>query len=185
LKTLIPDIWSNNSGHESPPNQKSNQKTNQQRESAHARDPLSGAGDFHDGVEGEILPPESQPGRSRGKPTPLPSDWQPTGEDWLYAANQGLTGDDIDREAQAFQDWNAARGKTSHDWPAEWRLWVGRSRQNRNSRPRTQQPGDKAREMARQIEAMETAMRSAGLDPNNPADRRKWTNRPKPGGAII
>jgi hypothetical protein len=159
LETPIPDIWSNNSGHERPPTQENTQKGTQERENARARDPLSEApGDFHDWGEAkegeiEILPPKKPappPRRGRGKPTPLPPDWKPGDEDWTHAAGNGLTADDIDREAQAFRDWASDGGRLSHNWSAAWRRFVSNSRQHRRNQRNTLagRAGERARGLA-------------------------------------
>ncbi len=161
------------------PNREENRESGTERESA-ARAPLSEAPGFEnvEVMEGEILPPRKPHGQANGKPTQLPPDWQPDGEDWTYAADKGLTADDIEHEAERFRDWTASGGKTSHDWSAAWRRWVGNSRQHPRNRRRT--AGERAAELAREVEAKEAAMRAAGIDPRSPYKKDTPPPAPEP-----
>jgi len=164
----------NNSGSQTPPNQKIDPIEGSKRESAQARASLSEpAFDSHSEVkDGEILPPENGPGRHQGKPAPLPPDWQPSDEDWDYASQQGLVAEDIDNETQRFRDWTAENGKVSRDWSASWRRFVGNSRLHKRNWRGTR--GDRAREMAREAEAIEAIMVAAGFDRTDQAAYRRF-----------
>lgn len=67
----------------------------------------------------------------------LPADWQPSGDDEVFATSLGL---DAQRIADSFRDYWAAqpgaRGRKS-DWPATWRIWCRREaeRPARNANP--------------------------------------------------
>lgn len=57
----------------------------------------------------------------------LPSDWQPTDENWSFALGEGMTVPDIETEAAKFRDyWTAKGGKDGRklDWDATWRNWI-------------------------------------------------------------
>jgi hypothetical protein len=174
----ISEIWSNNSGTDSTTTQKNTQKSTQERESA-ARSALSEAPDFEnlEVRQGEILPPRTA-GNRTGKPTPLPDDWQPDDQDWAYAAEKGLTAEDIQNEAQAFKDWCAERGKTSANWSASWRRFLGHSRQNRRNQRKTL--ASRAAELAHELEIKEAAMRAAGIDPRPQPARHSPPPAPDP-----
>ena len=118
--------------------------------------------------EGEIIPPTKR----TAKPEPLPPDWQPSDEDLDFARDQRLTDDDIKNEVQRFRDWAAETGKTSHDWSATWRRFVGNSRQHRHNRRKTL--GEVAAELAREAEAIESAMMAAGEDPTDQAAYQRF-----------
>lgn len=80
----------------------------------------------------EDSPPCVPPRRSTG--TRLPKDWQPSPSDVAEAEKEGLSADDIRREAAKFRDyWHAKTGKdaTKLDWSATWRNWVRRSNESR------------------------------------------------------
>ena len=101
--------------------------------------------------EGEILPANVP-----GKPTHIPHDWQPSGDEWAYAAAQKLTGDEIEREAQAFRDWAARKGIKSFDWAAEWRSFLRNVRHDGSQRSWRRSTADVAMELALEAEARET-----------------------------
>jgi hypothetical protein len=141
----------------------------QERARALARGSLSEPAfdsNLEEAKNGELLPPEDK--RRQGRPTPLPPDWQPTDEDWIHAAEQGLTGGDIEHEAQRFRDWVAETAKKSGDWSATWRRFVGNSRQNKRHRRRTL--AEQAWELAKEAEAREQARQAAGHPAFNPND---------------
>ena len=94
--------------------------------------------------EPEYNPPFSPPLQgepsAHGKPKPsskksdhgsrLTDDWHPSETDHQFARNEGLTDDDIKREADRFRDyWLAVPGQRGRkrDWAATWRNWVRRS----------------------------------------------------------
>lgn len=66
--------------------------------------------------------------------TRLPTDWQPTDEDWKFAQGEGMTVPEIETEAAKFRDyWTAKGGKDGRklDWNATWRNWI----RNRRAAP--------------------------------------------------
>ncbi len=86
---------------------------------------------------------------------PLPLGWRPGDEGRAYAEQRGLTGDNYDRELTAFRNHCADKGRRSCDWHAAWCGWVDKTRlSNGGHRPSR---GDRARQLARQVEAMERA----------------------------
>lgn len=59
--------------------------------------------------------------------TRLPPDWQPGEREWSWAAENGLTGPQIDEQADRFRDyWIQKPGQkgVSLDWFAAWRTWI-------------------------------------------------------------
>jgi DNA-binding MarR family transcriptional regulator len=57
----------------------------------------------------------------------LPPDWQPNASDLAFARGEGLSQEEISREADRFRDhWVAKSGKdaTKRDWSATWRNWI-------------------------------------------------------------
>jgi hypothetical protein len=156
------------------------QKGTQERGAFGARLSLTGPA-FDSNVEvktGEILPPENQGGRRPGKPTPLPPEWQPSDEDWAYAAQQGLSGDDIEHETQRFRDWVAENSKASADWSATWRRFMGNSRQHKRNQRQTlaERTSERIAEMVKAAEAMEAMERAAGRPTFNP-DEIVWVSK--------
>lgn len=70
--------------------------------------------------------------KSSARGTRLPKTWTPTPKDYAFASSEGLTREEINREADRFRDyWIAASGRnaTKVDWEATWRNWL------RNRRP--------------------------------------------------
>lgn len=70
--------------------------------------------------------------KSSARGSRLPQSWAPTPKDYAFASSQGLTGQEINNEADRFRDyWIAATGRnaTKLDWEATWRNWI------RNRRP--------------------------------------------------
>lgn len=77
-------------------------------------------------------------GRDTKRGTRLPSDWQPTSDDWNYAAGKGLDAEVIEREAERFRNyWTARAGKgaAKRDWAATWRNWILKAAEDRERRP--------------------------------------------------
>lgn len=84
--------------------------------------------------------PEETPSLRSGakKARRLEADWQPSAEDLAYARSQGMPQGVIDREAENFRDYWAAKpgnGGLKLDWPATWRTWVRRTCQKAGYRP--------------------------------------------------
>lgn len=78
--------------------------------------------------------PSSGSGAKTPKGTRLPGDWEPSAEDWNYAAQQGLRAEEIEHEHQNFRDYWIAKpgaGGVKLDWAATWRTWVRRSAERR------------------------------------------------------
>lgn len=112
----------------------------------------------------ELLPPSSLrsevPPDEFQRPTPpkrdtpkkperghrLPADWQPSDVDRQYAAKEGLSPEQIDREAERFRDhWHSTTGRNAVklNWSMAWRNWV-REAVDRLNRGRPQRPAPKA-----------------------------------------
>ena len=76
-------------------------------------------------------PPE-QPKRagspkSGARGSRIPANWTPTPKDYAFASSEGMTREEINREADRFRDyWIAASGRTACklDWEATWRNWI-------------------------------------------------------------
>ena len=65
--------------------------------------------------------------RSAARGSRIPSNWTPTPKDYAFASSEGLTREEINREADRFRDyWTAASGRTACklDWEATWRNWL-------------------------------------------------------------
>ena len=61
----------------------------------------------------------------------IQGDWTPSAEDRAFARAEGLPSQAIDREAGRFRDfWIAKTGAsaTKKDWPATWRNWIRKAR---------------------------------------------------------
>jgi uncharacterized protein YdaU (DUF1376 family) len=75
-------------------------------------------------------PPESKStGRARGaaRGNRIAPNWAPTITDYAFASSEGMTREDINREADKFRDyWTAKSGREACelDWSATWRNWV-------------------------------------------------------------
>ena len=65
--------------------------------------------------------------KSGARGSRIPSNWTPTPKDYAFASSEGMTREEINREADKFRDhWTAASGKgsTKLDWQAAWRNWI-------------------------------------------------------------
>ena len=65
--------------------------------------------------------------RSSARGSRIPSNWTPTPQDYAFASSEGLTREEINREADKFRDyWTAASGRNACklDWQATWRNWI-------------------------------------------------------------
>lgn len=73
--------------------------------------------------------------------TRLPTDWNPSNQDFDFAASTGMGHDAIFREADRFRDYwigqAGAKGRKA-DWPATWRNWVRRACED--GQPNTAKP---------------------------------------------
>jgi uncharacterized protein YdaU (DUF1376 family) len=83
-------------------------------------------------------PPESKStGRVRGaaRGNRIAPNWAPTITDYAFASSEGMTREDINREADKFRDyWAAKSGREACklDWSATWRNWVRSDFRKRN-----------------------------------------------------
>jgi hypothetical protein len=83
-------------------------------------------------------PPESKStGRVRGsaRGNRIAPNWAPTITDYAFASSEGMTREDINREADKFRDyWIAKSGREACklDWSATWRNWVRSDFRKRN-----------------------------------------------------
>jgi hypothetical protein len=83
-------------------------------------------------------PPESKStGRVRGaaRGNRIAPNWAPTITDYAFASSEGMTREDINREADKFRDyWSAKSGREACklDWSATWRNWVRSDFRKRN-----------------------------------------------------
>jgi hypothetical protein len=83
-------------------------------------------------------PPESKStGRVRGsaRGNRIATNWAPTITDYAFASSEGMTREDINREADKFRDyWIAKSGREACklDWSATWRNWVRSDFRKRN-----------------------------------------------------
>ena len=65
--------------------------------------------------------------KSGARGSRIPANWTPTPKDYAFASSEGLTREEINREADRFRDyWTAASGRTACklDWEATWRNWI-------------------------------------------------------------
>ena len=65
--------------------------------------------------------------KSGARGSRIPANWTPTPKDYAFASSEGLTREEINREADRFRDyWIAASGRTACklDWEATWRNWI-------------------------------------------------------------
>jgi DnaT DNA-binding domain len=74
--------------------------------------------DFREGGHGR---------RSRRGRSELAADWQPSADDWRFAAARGHDADWIDRQAALFRAHYRAKGAVAADWNECWNAWVLRS----------------------------------------------------------
>lgn len=77
--------------------------------------------------------PDLEQPKRNGKPrgaargSRLAPNWFPTPTDYAFASSEGLTREEINREADRFRDyWTAASGRNACklDWQATWRNWI-------------------------------------------------------------
>lgn len=67
----------------------------------------------------------SRRAKSDGRATRLARDWWPSKELIDWAAAEGLSAQEINREVLRFRDWSASSPNgAKKDWPAAWRNWV-------------------------------------------------------------
>lgn len=66
---------------------------------------------------------------------PLP-DGFPGAEERTWAMNEyrEFSAEDVLREAGTFRNWHSAEGRASADWPASWRIWMGRAHDRRREK---------------------------------------------------
>lgn len=72
----------------------------------------------------------------------LPDDWMP---DEIFAASEGLSAADTQREAQKFRDyWRSMPGRrgVKSDWQATWRNWVRKAAEQQSARKPEPKPYD-------------------------------------------
>lgn len=65
--------------------------------------------------------------KSGARGSRIPANWTPTPKDYAFANGEGLTREEINREADRFRDyWTAASGRNACklDWEATWRNWL-------------------------------------------------------------
>jgi hypothetical protein len=65
--------------------------------------------------------------KSGARGSRIPANWTPTPKDYAFASSEGLTREEINREADRFRDyWTAKSGREACklDWEATWRNWV-------------------------------------------------------------
>lgn len=76
--------------------------------------------------QSNIILPE-KPKHAAKRATALPDDWRPI----LTPASQALVGDwprgEFERQLTAFKDHAADKGRTSKDWQAAFRTWIGKA----------------------------------------------------------
>ena len=81
--------------------------------------------------------PKEKPPKGGKKKNPLPSrlkaDWELPQEWGDWAETEGLTGEEILREAEKFRDYWLGNGKTKVDWEATWRNWIRRNLESKNN----------------------------------------------------
>lgn len=73
--------------------------------------------------------------KSGARGSRIPSNWTPTPKDYAFASSEGMTREEINREADRFRDyWIAASGRTACklDWEATWRNWIRNNHAKRN-----------------------------------------------------
>lgn len=83
--------------------------------------------------------------RSSARGSRIPSNWTPTVTDYAFASSEGLTREEINREADKFRDyWTAASGRNACklDWQATWRNWI---RSDLRKRPGARNAGSNGR----------------------------------------
>jgi hypothetical protein len=73
--------------------------------------------------------------KSSARGSRIPSNWTPTPKDYAFASSEGMTREEINREADRFRDhWKSAPGSKGCklDWEATWRNWVRSDFRKRN-----------------------------------------------------
>ncbi len=76
-----------------------------------------------EGDKHEIGTNDDKPSR-RKRGTRLPTDWRLTSRCIQYAIDRGYTGPQVEHLAEGFTSHHQAKGDTSLDWKASWRMWV-------------------------------------------------------------
>lgn len=54
----------------------------------------------------------------------LPPDWKPSEAHYAKALQGGMRADEVDRQAEKFTDYHAAKGSVFADWDAAFRTWL-------------------------------------------------------------
>lgn len=75
--------------------------------------------------------------RSSARGSRIPSNWTPTPQDYAFASSEGLTREEINREADRFRDyWIATTGRNACklDWEGTWRNWIRRVSDDKRKR---------------------------------------------------
>jgi hypothetical protein len=67
---------------------------------------------------------KSHASKPKKRATRLPEDWGLPQEWGEWAETQGLSGDEILRQAEKFKDRQQSRGAAYSDWQATWRNWI-------------------------------------------------------------
>ena len=85
---------------------------------------------------------KKEPKGSQKKGTRLSEDWTPSEDDISFAAEQGLSNEEIAIEADRFRDhWISKSGQDARkvNWTATWRNWIRSPlRRNNSTRPKEQ-----------------------------------------------
>ncbi len=72
--------------------------------------------------------------RGKARATRLSDNWSPTPNDYAFASKEGLSQQEINREADKFRDYwpniSGAKGRKI-DWSATWRNWIRRAADGR------------------------------------------------------
>jgi uncharacterized protein YdaU (DUF1376 family) len=110
----------------------------------------------------------------------IPSNWAPTPIDYAAASNEGLTSEEINREADRFRDyWISATGRTATklDWSATWRNWIRRAaddkRKRSGARPSQQRGG--AEQTLSAFDRVAESLGGNGIRPAAPAQSDAFT----------
>jgi hypothetical protein len=82
-------------------------------------------------INGEVIPPKgngaARPSRRAAGGTRIDPRWEPSDDDWSFAAARGLDANAIDFEVNRFRNWYLAKvgaAGLSADWSATWRNFV-------------------------------------------------------------
>lgn len=82
------------------------------------------------------LEPSLEPSGARKRATRLPEGWRPSGEDWQYGLDLGLTSDECERLLRDMKDWSAtAPAGKKLDWSRTWQVWVRREADKLGRKP--------------------------------------------------